>query len=269
MTDPILRSSRPRRRSPWFPALLVLIAGLAATAGWWWESRRSAAAEGGVESQLAAAGIDPKERAAIEGLVRAYILEHPEILPEAMQNLQEKGAARQIAANRDRIETPFTGAVLGNPQGSVTLVQFTDYACTYCRQSVADLKALVAAHSDLRVVIREMPILSKNSEQAARMALAAARQGRYAAFHDAMFAASPPTAEGIAAAARTAGVDAAAASSQLQSQAFTSELAGNVALSRELGITGTPAWVVGDRLLVGAVGRQALERAIVEARSAA
>lgn len=268
MADRILSSSRPRKRFPWFPALALLLAGLGVAGGWWWESHRSAPVDA-VAAQLSAAGIDAQEKAAIESLVRAYILEHPEILPEAMQNLQEKGAARQIAAGRDRIEKPFAGAVLGNPQGAVTLVQFTDYACTYCRQSVADLQALIAAHPDLRVVVRELPILSKNSEQAARMALAAARQGRYAAFHDAMFRASPPSPQTITAAAAAAGVDRSAADGELQSAAVTAELAGNVAISRELGITGTPAWVVGDRLLIGAVGRDALERAIAEARGPA
>ena len=243
--------------------MAILLVGLGAAGGWWWESRRTAP-EGTIEARLADAGIDPSERAAIEGLVRDYILAHPEILPEAMNRLQANGAAKQIAAQRDRIETPFAGAVLGNPQGTITLVQFTDYACTYCRQSVGDIAALVAAHPDLRVVVRELPILSRESEQAARMALSAARQGRYAAFHEAMFAGEKPAAGTIAAAASKAGVDGRMAASA----EVTNELAGNVALAKELGITGTPAWVVGDKLLIGAVGRQALESAIAETRKA-
>ena len=261
MADRILSSSSPRRRRPWFPALAILLAGLGAAGGWWWESRRSAP-EGSIEARLADAGIDGREKVAIEGLVRDYILAHPEIIPEAMNRLQANGAAKQIAAQRDRIETPFAGAVLGNPQGTITLVQFTDYACTYCRQSVGDVAALVAAHPDLRVVVRELPILSRESEQAARMALSAARQGRYAAFHAAMFAGEKPAAGTIAAAASKAGVDGGMAASA----EVTNELAGNVALAKELGITGTPAWVVGDKLLIGAVGRQALETAIAESR---
>ena len=267
MADRILpSSSRPRRR-PWFPALAILLAGLGAAGGWWWQSRASAP-DGSIEARLAAAGIDGRERAAIEGLVREYILAHPEILPEAMNRLQANGAARQISAQRDRIETPFAGAVLGNPQGTLTLVQFTDYACTYCRQSVRDIEALVAAHPDLRVVVRELPILSRESEQAARMALSAARQGRYAAFHDAMFGGERPAATSIAAAAQRAGVDAATAGRVANAAEVTNELAGNLALAKELGITGTPAWVVGDKLLIGAVGREALETAIAETRKA-
>lgn len=261
--------SSPRRRSPWFPAAMILIAGVGAAGGWWWQSGRVAQSGGDTERRLAAAGIDPSQRAAIEGLVRDYILEHPEILPEAMERFEAKAAAQRVAGQRDRIETPFPGAVLGNPQGKITLVQFTDYACGYCRQSVAEVAALIAAHPDLRVVIRELPILSKGSEDAARTALAAARQGRYAAFHEAMFRAGAPNPAAVSAAASAAGVDAAAARSAGASADITAELAANHDLARSLRVTGTPAWVIGDQVLTGAVGREVLDRAIAAARKPA
>ena len=244
------------RGFPWFAALAVALAALGAAGGWWWQSRAA--------PESAASSLAKADRAAIEAVVRDYILTHPEILPEAMERLQSKGAARQVADNRGGLETPFPGAVLGNPRGTITLVEFTDYACGYCRQSMADVRALIAAHPDLRIVVRELPILSPASTEAARMALTAAAQGKYAAFHDAMFAGSRPDAASIAAAARTAGVDPAGAAAGV-----SEELANNLDLARKLGINGTPAWVVGDRLLVGAVGREALEKAIAEAREAA
>lgn len=257
MADSLLPSSQRKRGFPWFAALAVILTALGAAGGWWWQSRAAP-----VSSSDAASGLDKTERAAIEAVVRDYILTHPEILPEAMDRLQSKGAARQVADNRGGLETPFPGAVLGNPRGKITLVEFTDYACGYCRQSVADVRALIAAHPDLRIVVRELPILSPASTDAAKMALTAAAQGKYAAFHDAMFAGSRPDAASIAAAARTAGVDPAAAAA-----GAGEELANNLDLARKLGINGTPAWVVGDRLLVGAVGREALEKAIAEARA--
>ncbi len=244
------------RGFPWFAALAVALAALGAAGGWWWQSRAA--------PESAASSLAKADRAAIEAVVRDYILTHPEILPEAMERLQSKGAARQVADNRGGLETPFPGAVLGNPRGTITLVEFTDYACGFCRQSVADVRALIAAHPDLRIVVRELPILSPASTEAAKMALTAAAQGKYAAFHDAMFAGSRPDAASIAAAARTAGVDPAGAAAGV-----SEELANNLDLARKLGINGTPAWVVGDRLLVGAVGREALEKAIAEAREAA
>ena len=269
MAQTILPSSRPKRpRLPWLVLVGLVLTTLGAAGGWWWESRKVEAAET-PDAQLAAAGIDAKERAAIERLVREYILANPEILPEAMERLQSNGAARAIAERRADLETPFPGAVLGNPAGKLTLVQFSDYACGFCRRSVADIAALVAAHPDLRVVIRELPIISPQSEDAARMALAAGRQGRYAAFHDAMFRAGPPDASTISAAARAAGVDATAAGAAVNGPDISSELARNLDLSRALGIQGTPAWVVGDRLLIGALGREALEQAIAEARTKA
>ena len=197
---------------------------------------------------------------------RDYLLANPEILPEAMDVLQRREQLARIEPLRGELETPFPGAVLGNPAGSVTLVEFSDYACTYCRQSVADVAALVAADPDLKVVIREYPILRPESVDAARMALAAAQQGRYARFHNAMFRLGPPTAETIEAAAVEAGVDLARARAAIATGAFDSQLQANAQLAAQLGISGTPGWVSGDRALNGAVGREAIGQAIEEAR---
>ena len=197
---------------------------------------------------------------------RDYLLANPEILPEAMQVLQQREQLARIEPLRGEIETPFPGAVLGNPAGSVTLVEFTDYACTYCRQSVADVAALVAADPELKVVIREYPILAPESVDAARMALAAAQQGRYAQFHDAMFRLGPPTAQAIEAAAAEAGVDLARARAAIATGVFDDQLQANAQLAAQLGISGTPGWVIGDRALNGAVGVQELGAAIEEAR---
>src|SRR5690606_23408943 len=150
---------------------------------------------------------------------RAYLLSNPEVLPEAMDVLQQRELVARIEPLRNDLEAPFPGAVLGNPSGSVTLVEFSDYACTYCRQSRDDVDALIAANPDLKVVIREYPILRPESLDAARMALAAAQQGKYAAFHDAMFRLGPPSAETIEAAARQAGVDLALARATIGSGA--------------------------------------------------
>ena len=198
---------------------------------------------------------------------RAYLLANPEILPEAIEVLQRREQQARIAPMRGELETPFPGAVLGNPAGSVTLVEFSDYACTYCRQSVADVAALIAANPDLRVIIREFPILSPESLDAARMALAAAQQGKFARFHEAMYRLGPPSAETIEAAAREAGVDLAAARSAIERGAFDPHLQVNAALAQQLGLTGTPGWVAGNQALNGAVGREELGEAIEEARA--
>jgi len=197
---------------------------------------------------------------------RAYLLANPEVLPEAMDVLQQREQLARIEPLRGELERPFPGAVLGNPSGSVTLVEFSDYACTYCRQSVADVAALIAAHPDLKVVMREYPILSLESFDAARMALAAAQQGKYARFHDAMFRLGPPTAEVIVAAAQEAGVDMKLARAAIDSGQFDPHLRANASLASRLGISGTPGWVIGDQTFSGAVGREAMGEAIEAAR---
>jgi protein-disulfide isomerase len=197
---------------------------------------------------------------------RDYLLAHPEVLPEAIDRYRQQQRVAQLAPVRDQLEMPFPGAVLGNPHGKVTLVEFSDYACTYCRQSVADVKQLIAANPDLRVVVREYPILRPESADAARMALAAAQQGKYAAYHDAMYRLGPPSAETIAQAAKEAGVDLAAANKAIAGGTFDSFLRANVALAGRIGIDGTPGWVIGNRIIDGAVGSEVLGHAIEEAR---
>ena len=199
--------------------------------------------------------------------IREYLLENPEILPEMAQALQTKDAQARLSEVRGELEQPFPGAVLGNPNGSVTLVEFTDYACGYCRLSADQVEELIAANPDLRVVIREWPILSDDSVEAAKMALAAARQGKYAAFHNAMYDGDASPAENIEMAARKAGLDRAQAAKDMADPAFEAEFTKNSELARAMGFQGTPAWIVGDKVLAGAVGKQALADAIAATQS--
>ena len=256
-----------------FVLLAILVAGFGAAGGWWVMHSRdaeaqsvAAAQDGKLERQLSDAGIEARQRGAIEALVRATILDHPEILPEAMDKLQARETASRLAPLRGAIETPFPGAVLGNPAGKLTLVEFTDFACTYCRSSVPDVEALLSANPDLRVVVRQLPIIAPESEPAARMGLAAAAQGKYAAFHKAMFTGERPSATSIAAAARVAGLDSAGADAFARQPGVHEELERNLGFARQLGISGTPAWSVGGQLISGAVGRDQLQKAIDDAR---
>lgn len=212
---------------------------------------------GGLSVQWTPMGQDASGKA-----VREYLLEHPEILPEAMNRLQQKETAARLAPLRKQIVRPFPGAVLGNPAGSKVLIEFSDYACGYCRQSVPEVDALIAADPQLKVVIREFPILSPESETAARMALAAAEQGKFGAFHRAMFALGRPSAQTIAQAAQQAGIDPERAARFARSSVVESELAMNMRIAETMGFTGTPSWIAGDTVLAGAVGKDALAQAI-------
>ena len=196
---------------------------------------------------------------------REYLLQNPDILPEMATKYEQAEAGKRLERAGGDVAQPFPGAVLGNPQGTVTLVKFTDYGCTFCRQSREHVDALIAANPDLKVVIREWPIF-EGSDQAARMALAAAEQGKYPAFHDALFSLGQPTESNILAAARSAGVDLAKAQNAINSQKVEFELTKNASIARQLGFGGTPSWVVGTKTIEGAVGTGALQEAIDAAR---
>lgn len=197
---------------------------------------------------------------------RDYLMSNPEILPEAMTELQRRDMMARVEPLRDELELPYPGAVLGNPEGSITLVEFSDYACGFCRQSLEDINTLVAANPDLRVVIREYPVLSAGSADAARMALAAADQGKFEEFHNAMFAQDGPSPEAIEAAANQAGLDLVLARAGIEAGLYESQLQNNVFLGQSLRIRGTPAFIVGEQVFDGAVGAEPIAEAIAETR---
>ncbi len=194
--------------------------------------------------------------------VRRYLVANPEILPEMAAAFQQREARERLARTGDAVSQAFPGAVLGNPDGSVTLVEFSDYACTYCRASMPHVEALIAANPELKVVVREWPIF-EGSDVATRMALAAGLQGKYRAFHDAMFATGDVTA-----AAKAAGLDMARAERDAASDAVSTEIARNLDFARSLGFTGTPAWIAGKTPFGGAVGYEKLKAALAASTEA-
>ncbi len=241
-------------RTPWLLALLLVLAG--------------AVGGGTVFAAMtlrSAAGPAP---AAGTGDVRSYLLANPEVIPEAMQRLQDREAGKAVAANRSAIVDPFPGAVGGNPRGDVSVVAYLDYACGYCRASLPALAALVAADPNVRIVYRELPILSEDSRTAARWSLAAAEQGRFQRFHDSLYAAGRPTAATIAQAAAAAGLDRARAAKVAASPRVTAEIGKNLQIASTLGMSGTPSWVIGGRILSGAQTPDVLAEAVRAARAA-
>lgn len=194
---------------------------------------------------------------------RSYLVANPDILPEMAEAFQARQAEERLAGVADEVAKPFPGAVLGNPDGARTLVKFTDYGCTYCKASEPDIARLIAQDPQLKVVVREWPIF-EGSEEAARMALAAAMQGKYPAFYKAMFALGPPTPAKVEQAARQAGLDLDRARKDAASDPVTAEIARTMGLARELGFSGTPSWVAGGRVLEGAVGYDALAQALAQ-----
>jgi protein-disulfide isomerase len=199
--------------------------------------------------------------------VRAYLLEHPEVIPEAMQRLQEREAGKVVAANRAAYETPFAGAWAGAENADVVLVEFFDYACGYCRKSNADVDRLLAEDKKLKVVWREWPVLGPDSERAAQVSLAAAKQGRFRDYFNRLYALGRPTESAINQAAAAAGVSPQGIAALANSAEARNEFGKNMQLAQALNASGTPTFVVGDRVLHGAVGYDTLKQAIEDARS--
>jgi protein-disulfide isomerase len=206
-------------------------------------------------------------KAATEKIVHDYILANPEILPEAIKRLEANSMADGINANRKAIEKPYAGSWEGNPNGDVTLVEFFDYACGYCRASLSDIARLVAEDKNLKVVYREYPVLSEDSGLAARVSLLAAQQGKYMAFHRAMYAAGGVSKDKILAAAARAGLDSKAAAAALADPSLDAEISNNAGLAQSLKAAGTPLFVIGNQVINTTPGFDGLKAAVAKARA--
>jgi protein-disulfide isomerase len=210
----------------------------------------------------------------VEKIVRDYLLREPKVVFDALQELQRQEAAataaRQkaaIATNQKKLLDDPLSPVGGNPEGDVTLVEFFDYRCTYCRRVVSSVRELLDEDGDLRVVFKDMPVLGPDSVRAARAALASRKQDGYVPFHFALMASDDLSPAGIRAAAKSVGLDPDRLEADMDAPEVDAVIEANYALAHELGIEGTPAFVIGDQLIPGAVEKARLEHLIDEARS--
>lgn len=243
------------------------LGGGAAEWGWWAAGLGMGLAIATIGMQLVQSrGAD---RPLSPAAVRAAILAEPQMIQDAVGKLEADATAGRIAAHRAALEAPFAGAWAGAADGDVVLVEFFDYNCPFCRQSAADVERLLAEDPKLKVVFREYPVLGEASERFARASLAAAIQGtaRHRAFYTHVFGQpgqlSP---ERLAQSIAAAGVDPGRLSADADSEAVEAELERNLELGRALGIGGTPSYIVGNRILPGAVGYAQMKAAIAEAR---
>jgi protein-disulfide isomerase len=211
--------------------------------------------------------------------VRAYLLENPEVLEEAIVRLDQKRAeaakvsqTKGLAASRQALERDPRDPVLGNPKGAVTVVEFFDYRCGYCKIVAPEVIKLLESEKDVRFVFKELPILPDSdgrlgvSERASRVALAANKQGRYLPVHRDLMAEKSLNDAGIERVLRRHGLDPAALARAGSTPAVDDHLSDNQELARKLGIQGTPAFVVGDQVIPGA-DPDALRAAIAAARA--
>jgi protein-disulfide isomerase len=238
---------------------LLLTLGCAALALWPW--RPGSAAE-----------FTPAQRQAIESIVRDYLTNHPEALVGALQAAKAKldrdadaKTAALIADHRQQIYNDPQTPVGGNLHGNVSLVEFFDYRCPYCKQTQPALEKLLARDPRLRLVYKELPILGQVSVTAAHAALAAERQGKYEAFHRAMMAARGNITEAtVLQVARSVGLDLDRLERDMAAPEIDKAIAANVKLADALDINGTPAFVIGDRMIPGAVDLAGLQQLVAD-----
>ena len=195
-------------------------------------------------------------------IVRQGMLADPQILPDTADALRDAQYAPVLEANRTAIETPFASSWKGSARPDVTVVEFFDYACPYCKASNPVIDRLVQEDKGLRVVYRELPILGPDSVTAARLSLAASKAGRFTQFHDTLWDAGRPAAETMAVASNAARIPA----QPSNDPAIEAELRRNFQLAGQLGATGTPLFVVGNKVMNTAVSYEVLKKAIADAR---
>jgi protein-disulfide isomerase len=210
----------------------------------------------------------------IKALIAATLRENPELVLEALQALEQRQVEAQAAAaaavltnKRALLERDPNAPVVGNPEGDVTVVEFFDYNCPYCKRAMPEVDALLKEDGRVRLVLREWPILSEGSYFAARAALAARKQGKYAEMHDALMSIRGKVeAETVLRVAAEVGLDVEVLKRDMDSTEVEEHIATSMRLAEELGFNGTPSFVVGDQLIPGFVEKAQLMEAVSSAR---
>jgi protein-disulfide isomerase len=224
----------------------------------------------------AAASAAP-DRAAVEAIVRDYLVANPEIMIEVQQALETRQAETQRLAQTEIIRSAeneiFNAAydgVIGNPDGDITIVEFFDYNCGYCKRALQDMEALVEANPDLRFVLKEFPILGPDSQRAhiVSMAFRNLLPENYGAFHSDLLGGEARVTEDEAIlAAVSHGADEAALRQEMQNPDIIAAFQATYALAEQLSITGTPSYVVGNEVVFGAMGQEVLAEKIEQVRA--
>jgi protein-disulfide isomerase len=219
--------------------------------------------------------LDPAAKGAIEEIVRDYIKAHPEAIEESLRQLEERRQAEAkqrgkeaVAAHQDDLMRDPESPVHGNPAGDVTVVEFFDYRCRYCKAVAGFVTQLVKEDPKVRLVYKDFPILGEASVLASKAALASRVQGKYPAFHEALMAVKGDLTEAkVMETAAGVGLDTARLQSDMEAPAIMAVIEKNRALGQTLGLTGTPAFVVGRELAPGAMDLAEMKALVAQARA--
>lgn len=212
----------------------------------------------------------------VKRLALEAILENPEIIMQAIQLLQQREDQAKAEAigsvlenQRELLEQDPNAPVIGNPEGDVTVVEFFDYNCPYCKRAAPVVKNVIAGDSDVRIVYREWPILGEGSDFAARAALASRNQGKYEEFHWALMALNGRATEAsVLKVVRELGLDEDQLRADMEAPEVDAHIQVSMELARQLGFSGTPSFVIGDALAPGLITEDEMTRLIVAVRDA-
>jgi protein-disulfide isomerase len=257
-------------------ALMVL--GLVASAG----SQTVAPATGSMAEATAAQPpaevaqvFSAEQRKAIEAIVKDYLLKHPEILVEVSKELEKRQSAEQaaehkrvISEKRKAIFSARSDFVLGNPKGDITVVEFFDYNCAWCKRAVDEMSKLTKADPNVRIVFKEFPIFGENSTFAAKAAMASIKQGKYWDFHVALMKERQVTKDNVFKIAEKVGLDVARLKADMADPGFDAAIKETTELAQALGIEGTPGFIIDTKVNVGFLPADGLRQMIAEIRKA-
>src|ERR1700691_459157 len=232
----------------------------------------------GAPQMASAQSFSDTQRGDIESIVKNYLIAHPEVLEEAMAELNKHQPAEEtekheasVTTNADAIFNSPRGVTLGNRDGDVTFVEFFDYNCGYCKRAMSDMLDLMKSDSKLKVVLKEFPVLGEGSVEAARVAVAVRMQDpggkKYLDFHQKLLGGRGPADKARAmAAAKEAGLDTARIEKDMASPEVRATIEENFKLAEAMGMNGTPSYVIGKQVVIGAVGLDGLREKIGVAR---
>ena len=222
----------------------------------------------------AAQTFDTKQKREIEQIIHDYLVENPEVLVKAFDELERRLEEAKLAEtqaavekNRKAIYEDPDDYVAGNPKGDVTIVEFFDYQCGYCKRSFEPLMDFVEADGNIRLILKEFPILGPTSLEAAKAAIAAKRQGRYMEMHRALYEHKGGLdSDAIAKIAEELGLDVAKLKKDMADPAIQDQVSRTYRLAEQLNVDGTPAFIVGGVMYPGAADEERLDQMVKEAR---
>lgn len=229
-----------------------------------------------ISAPLAAKTYNDEEKAAIKDVVKEYLMENPEIIRDAIEELERRAAETErkrqqelIAKNQELLVNPEYSHVAGNEDGNVTVVEFFDYNCPYCRQSLNDIVKLLDEDKNVKVVLKEFPILGEASKEASLAALASRKQGKYMEFHTALLQAKGRINNAsIETIAKKVGLDVEKLKADMKSDEIKDHLQKNIDVGVALGINGTPTFIFNDRVVPQVLPYEAMKAVIAKLREA-